>query len=63
MKICAICGTPTAEDVATCPSDGEASWSCVASEIAVLLTPDEAMELASTDVETIVKRGPGRPRK
>jgi hypothetical protein len=27
MKTCLLCNTESADDVATCPNDGEASWS------------------------------------
>jgi hypothetical protein len=30
MKTCLICGTSAADVQATCPNDGEASWSAVA---------------------------------
>ena len=59
MKKCLLCGELVGADVATCPKDGEASWS------ESRMTVQKAMPVKPTleEVTPELKRGPGRPRK
>lgn len=54
MKTCLLCGTQSADDVATCPMDGEASWGkatadAPAEPVTEESEPAEAAEAADAD--------------
>ncbi len=59
MKQCALCGELVGVDVATCPKDGEASWTLKQRTVEEMLVAMPALE----EVAPEPKRGPGRPKK
>ncbi len=41
MKTCLLCNTDAPDDAATCPNDGEASWSVTVAPVAVVPADDD----------------------